>query len=64
LRARIARKNFISKVSRKGKTAGLLQRLTESIAHSGRVVMMASGFCALRALVDLLKFDIFAPAVI
>jgi Transposase IS4 len=47
----------------KGKTAGLLLRLTESIAHSGRVAIMDSGFCVLRALVNLFEVGIFASAV-
>jgi hypothetical protein len=39
------------KYNEHGKTTGLLLRLTDSIAHSGRVVIMDSGFCVLKALV-------------
>ena len=48
----------------KGKTAGLLLRLTESIAHSRRVVIMDSCFCVLRALVNLFEVGIVVSAVI
>ena len=52
------------KYHEKGKTSALLLRLTESIAHSGRVVIMDSGFCVLRAIVDLKSAGIFSSAVI
>jgi hypothetical protein len=35
------------KYDEKGRTSDLLLRLTESIAHSDRVVIMDSGFCVL-----------------
>ena len=38
----------------KGRRAGLLLRLHESIMHSGRVAIMDSGFCVLQALIELL----------
>jgi Transposase IS4 len=47
-----------------GKTTGLLLRLTDSIAHSGRVVIMDSGFCVLKALVKLASVGVYASAVI
>ena len=52
------------KFSEHGKTAGLLLRLTESIHHSGRVVIMDSGFCVLLALVKLASFGVYSSAVI
>jgi hypothetical protein len=36
--------------SEHGRMIGLLMRLTESIHHSGRVVIMDIGFCVLKAL--------------
>lgn len=52
------------KFSEHGKTTGLLLRLTESISHSGRVVIMDSGFCVLKSLVKLASVGLFASAVI
>ncbi|KAI2498691.1 Transposase IS4 [Fragilaria crotonensis] len=50
--------------SEHGKTAGLLMRLTESIHHSGRVVIMDSGFCALQSLIQLASVGVYGSAVI
>jgi Transposase IS4 len=52
------------KFSEHGKTVGLLLRLTESIHHSGQVVIMDSGFCVLLALVKLASFGVYSSAVI
>ena len=52
------------KFSEHGKTAGLPLRLTESIHHSGRVVIMDSGFCVLLALMKLASFGVYSSAVI
>lgn len=52
------------KFSEHGKTPGLLLRLTECIHHSGRVVIMDSGFCVLEGLTKLLDFGVFSSAVI
>ena len=52
------------KFSEHGKTTGLLLRLTESIHHSGRVVIMDSGFCVLQALVKLASHGVYSSAVI
>ncbi|KAI2500665.1 Transposase IS4 [Fragilaria crotonensis] len=52
------------KYSEHGKTTGLLMRLTESIHHSGRVVIMDSGFCVLKGLVQLASVGVYASAVI
>ena len=49
--------------SEHGKTVGLLLRLTESIHHSGRVVIMDSGFCVLQALIKLATFGLYWSAV-
>jgi hypothetical protein len=38
-----------------GKTSSLLARLTGSIWHSGKVVILDSGFCVLQALSNLKK---------
>jgi hypothetical protein len=47
-----------------GKTVGLLLRMTESIWHSGKVVVLDSGFCVLQALIEIKKKGLFAAAVI
>ena len=45
------------------KTIGpLLIRLTEFFHHSGRVVIMDSGFCVLKGLVKLASVGIYASA--
>jgi hypothetical protein len=48
----------------KGKTAGLLLRLTKSVHHSACYVVLDSGFCVLQALVELQKVGVFAGALI
>ena len=50
--------------SEHGRTIGLLMRLTESIHHSGRVVIMDSGFCVLKALTKLVSVGVYSSAVI
>ena len=52
------------KFEEKGRTAGLLLRLCESIMHSGRVVIMDSGFCVLQAHVELLLVGVYSSTVI
>jgi hypothetical protein len=48
-----------------GKTSSLLARLTRSIWHSGKIVILDSGFCVLQALINLKKKrGLFAGAVI
>jgi hypothetical protein len=47
-----------------GPTSALLARLTRSIWHSGKLVILDSGFCVLRALINLKKRGLFAGAVI
>ena len=47
-----------------GKTAGLLLRLCENLFGSMKVVVLDSGFCVLKALIELRKRGVFAAAVI
>ena len=53
-----------SNVTKKGTTTSLLLRLCESIFHVGMVVILDSGFCVLRALIELKKRGVFASALI
>ncbi len=48
----------------KGKTVGLLLRLLEPYFTSGRYVVLDSGFCVLKGIVELKKKGIFAAALI
>lgn len=50
--------------SEKGKTASLLLRLSKSIHHTSRYVVLDSGFCVLQALIDLRQVGVFAGALI
>jgi Transposase IS4 len=43
---------------------GLLQRLTRPLWHTGKVVVLDSGFCVLMALIELRKRGVFAAALI
>jgi hypothetical protein len=48
-----------------GVTAGLLMRLTCAIRRfTGKVVILDSGFCVLKALIELAKKGVFASALI
>ena len=47
-----------------GKTASLLLRLTKPIWGSSKVVVLDSGFCVLKGIVELWEKDIFAAALI
>eukprot|EP00804_Cyclotella_cryptica_P001269 CCRYP_012764-RA/>CCRYP_012764-RA protein AED:0.37 eAED:0.03 QI:0/0/0/0.5/1/1/4/0/472 len=47
-----------------GKTGGLLLRMLKSCFHSGRYVVLDSGFCVLKALVALHEKGIYAGALI
>jgi hypothetical protein len=47
-----------------GKTVGLLLRLCKSIAGRGKVVILDSGFCVLKGLIELRKIGVYASAVI
>ena len=48
----------------KGKTAGLLLRLCKGIFGTGKVVILDSGFCVLKAIIELKKMGIYASAMI
>ena len=47
-----------------GKTVGLLLRLTKPLRGTGKVVILDSGFCVLKALIELRKVGVFGSAVI
>ena len=49
---------------RGGKTVGLLLRMTRPIHNTGRLVILDSGFCVLKGLVELGKVGLFASALI
>ena len=50
--------------SNRGKMVGLLLRLTRPIWHSSRIVILDSGFCVLKGIVELRKKGVFASALI
>ena len=43
---------------------GLLLLLMKSVHHTGRYVVLDSGFCVLQALVELKKFGVYSGALI
>ena len=47
-----------------GKTVGLLLRLTKPLWSAGKVVVLDSGFCVLKGIVELKKKGVFAAALI
>jgi hypothetical protein len=47
-----------------GPTVGLLLRLTKSLWHTGKVVILDSGFCVLSGIIELKKRGVFASALI
>ena len=47
-----------------GRTTGLLMRMLSTYFTTGRYVVLDSGFCVLRALIELKKVGLFACAVI
>ena len=47
-----------------GKTAGLLLRLTVPIWATGKVVVLDSGFCVLKAITELHKVGVYSSALI
>ena len=53
-----------SEYSEKGPTVGLLLRLCKSLYNTGKVVILDSGFCVLKGLIELRKVGVFASAVI
>jgi hypothetical protein len=54
----------VLKYSELGKTEGLLMRMLQSYFATGRYVVLDSGFCVLKALIQLKKVCLFACAVI
>ena len=48
----------------KGKTVGLLLRLTRSFWHTGRLVVLDSGFCVLKGISELFRKGVFASSLI
>lgn len=49
---------------RGGKTVGLLLRLCQNICSTGKVVILDSGFCVLKGLIELKKVGGYAGAII
>jgi Transposase IS4 len=47
-----------------GNTVGLLLRRTEQIWGSGKVVVIDSGFCVLKGLIELRKQGVFGAAIV
>ena len=47
-----------------GKTVGLLLRLTKALWATGKVVILDSGFCVLRGIIELKKKGVFGAALI
>jgi hypothetical protein len=47
-----------------GTTASLLLRLTKSIWFTGKVIILDSGFCVLKAIIELAKKGVYASALI
>ena len=48
----------------KGKTLGLMIRLTKSVHGTGKLVIMDSGFCVLQGIIELRKLGVFSSALI
>ena len=47
-----------------GKTVGLLLGMLMSVFHAGRYVILDSGFCVLKGLIELKKHGVFDCALI
>jgi hypothetical protein len=47
-----------------GKTGGLLLRMLRSYHHTARYVVLDSGFCVLKAIIDLQKVGVYSCALI
>ena len=54
----------LQKDAKKERTTNLLLRLTKALANTGKVVVMDSGFCVLKALIALSLSGVFASALI
>ena len=57
-------KRKICRRNKNGSTTALLLRLCESAFHIGMFVILDSGFCVLRAIIELKKRGVFASALI
>jgi hypothetical protein len=57
-------KPLCSHTGDKSPTMGLLLRLCKSLIGTGKVVILDSGFCVLKGLIQLRKNGIYASAVI
>ena len=55
---------IIPKYNNQGKTVGLLLRVLEPIFTRGNVVILDSGFCVLKGIVELKKRGVYASALI
>ena len=55
---------IIPKFSNEGKTVGLLLHVLEPIFAKGMVVILDSGFCVLRGIIELKKRGVYASALI
>ena len=55
---------IIPKYNNQGKTVGLLLRVLEPIFTGGNVVILDSGFCVLKGIVELKKHGVYASALI
>ena len=55
---------IIPKYNNQGKTVGLLLRVLEPICTRGKVVILDSGFCMLKGIVELKKCGVYASALI
>ena len=47
-----------------GKTIGLMLRMTKPIWNTGRLVILDSGFCVLKGLIELAKQGVYGAALI
>ena len=48
----------------RGKTSGLLLHLCKPLFGTGKLVILDSGFCVLAAVIELMKFGVYASALI
>ena len=55
---------IVPKFNNEGKTVGLLLRVLEPIFAKGMVVILDSGFCVLRGIIELKKRGVYASALI
>ena len=55
---------IMPKFNNQGKTVGLLLHVLEPIFARGNVVILDSGFCVLKGIVELKKWGVYASALI